>query len=56
MHFAGRSRPQQWIIGECTLSTPQPRSEEQSDNYHGETVADPFRWAQDTSSEQTRGL
>ena len=38
------------------LEYPAAPLSAQIDDYHGETVADPFRWLEDTSSEETRGF
>jgi prolyl oligopeptidase len=38
------------------LEYPAAPFSAQIDDYHGETVADPFRWLEDTSSEETRGF
>ena len=38
------------------LEYPAAPLSAQIDDYHGETVADPFRWLEDTSSEATRGF
>ncbi|MGO9583125.1 MAG: S9 family peptidase, partial [Acidimicrobiales bacterium] len=38
------------------LEYPPAPFSAQIDDYHGETVADPFRWLEDTSSEETRGF
>jgi prolyl oligopeptidase len=38
------------------LEYPAAPLSAQIDDYHGETIADPFRWLEDTSSEETRAF
>lgn len=36
------------------FSYPKPRRSDQSDNFHGTMVPDPYRWMEDTESSETR--
>jgi prolyl oligopeptidase len=37
-----------------TIAYPATRTVEQSDSYHGTTIEDPFRWLEDTTSDDTK--
>ncbi len=37
-----------------TMKYPETRKAEQTDNYHGTTVADPYRWLEDDNSAETK--
>ena len=39
-----------------TLKYPSARRGDQIDDYHGTTVADPYRWLEDPNSDETRSL
>ena len=37
------------------LQYPNTRRDDTEDNYHGTKIADPYRWLEDTESEETAG-
>lgn len=42
------------LFATAQLPYPQTRKTDQKDNYHGTTVADPYRWLEDDNSEETK--
>jgi prolyl oligopeptidase len=42
------------VAGMTEPTTPETRMGSQIDDYHGETVADPYRWLEDTNDPETR--
>lgn len=42
------------LFAAAQLHYPQTRKTDQKDNYHGTTVADPYRWLEDDNSEETK--
>jgi prolyl oligopeptidase len=48
------SSPAQADRALASLSYPSSRRGDDNDDYHGEVVADPFRWLEDTNAEETR--
>src|SRR6478672_3007413 len=43
-----------WHTATAQLTYPTPKKVEQTDNYFGTTVSDPYRWMEDDKSEATR--
>ncbi|MCU0333627.1 MAG: prolyl oligopeptidase family serine peptidase [Chitinophagaceae bacterium] len=42
------------LAAQAQLQYPATRKQAQTDNYHGTTVADPFRWLEDDNSAETK--
>src|SRR5438105_6233468 len=42
------------FAGQSSISYPQTRQTNQVDDYHGEKVADPYRWLEDDNANETK--
>lgn len=52
--FSGQALAQTCPAGAAVVSYPVSKKVEQQDNYHGTTVADPYRWLEDANSDETK--
>ncbi|SHG95122.1 prolyl oligopeptidase family protein [Massilia sp. CF038] len=52
--FGAQALAQTCPAGAAPLNYPVTKKVEQTDVYHGTTVADPYRWLEDANSEETR--
>ena len=43
------------ISAQSKIEYPKTKKIDQVDNYHGTSVADPFRWLEDDNSAETKG-
>ncbi len=42
------------VIAQIKIEYPKPKKVEQTDDYHGTKVADPYRWLEDDNSAETK--
>jgi prolyl oligopeptidase len=52
--FSAQAIAQTCPAGPAAVAYPASKKVEQQDNYHGTTVADPYRWLEDANSDETK--
>ncbi|WP_374581017.1 prolyl oligopeptidase family protein [Pseudoduganella sp.] len=52
--FSGQALAQTCPAGAAAVTYPVSKKVEQQDNYHGTTIADPYRWLEDANSAETK--